>query len=148
MCNYLWNHHHDEYAWYVHETDRGVDWHKNWPTDVIVPRSQLPAEVFQPKPRVATHVRYRSDYAFATLKKISAYIDVGTCYSPPFPKTDALCLQHHDPMTTYWPEMHRFENTDWNYDDQQRAILKAHVARHMRFKHCHFVGNYSLDIPI
>lgn len=148
MCAYLWYNHRDEYTWYVHDTHPSADVDVVSPVPKQLPRSLLPKEVFKPKPRIATHARYRSDMVFiGKWNKTAALVQQGACYSPPFPKTDPYCTKNHDPLTTYWPEMHQFEFADWNHKEQHDEILAMHVERHKRIRHCMFEPDLRFNFP-
>lgn len=152
MCTYLWYHHRDEYKWYVHETNPELDWSSDPVNNFTLPISTFPMSMRQPKPRVATHARYRANdtvfFPKGQQSTVEDFIRVGNCYSPPFPKSDELCRRQYDPLTTYWPEMHQFDLTDWNPSYPREQLLRAHVARHYRIRHCNFTSDHRFDGPM
>lgn len=116
MCTYLFEFHRDEYVWYAHTEDPGWDGINPPPLpgqngDVSVYTPQM----YIPKPRIATHARYRGHHEpnfFKFPTNLVLLYQRGICLSPPFPRNEEEC---RNPATQtpiyygYYEEMHRYE---------------------------------------
>lgn len=144
LCTYLWYEKRDEYAWYVHDTDPSWDWH-NQVQGNVRDKSIFTPEMYYPKPRIASHVRYRTDKIFAGSGNkiaIKRLIDLGQCFSPPFPKpNNSFCKLNPstaDQENVIFDEMHKFELTNWVSITPFKDLLQAQRDRYHRIKDCPF----------
>jgi hypothetical protein len=146
MCTYLYYHHRDEYKWYVQIEQ--PDW------DGVTPptpygqdsnMSKFTPEMRKPKPRIATHVRYRgcprcSVLNFDANKHIIRYYNfllMGYCYGPPFPHNETKCQNETKPYDYYY-EMYNFEYIDYTKLNTGEDLSVASTARYERIKHCQY----------
>jgi len=74
MCTFLFHFHRDEYKWYVHSVDPSWDGKSPPPNEGQDGNvSMFTAEMFAPKPRIATHARYRTSPATPEVNNKSNY---------------------------------------------------------------------------
>eukprot|EP01036_Dinobryon_divergens_P033676 gene33676-43525_t len=101
MCTYLFQFHRDEYVWYVHPMVPTNWTGDNPPANYGQIRGFqnifTDANMFIPKPRIATHARYRSysDRYMGNIIKhrdhMNVLLQAGVCMSPPFPRSESIC---------------------------------------------------------
>ena len=148
FCSVLWTVKRDEYVWYVHSET--PDWDGKEPP----PRpgqsgnvSVFTAQMHLPKPRIATHTRYRTSpntpkekYPNIGLLKnrplYNLWLQSGYCESPPFPKLDAVCLNRTSVWQGYYHEMHAFEYFDWAKTQPLGALRAEFSKRQARIANC------------
>ena len=147
MCTYLFTFKRDEYKWYVHtETPGwdGIDPPPNPGQDGNL--SHFTPEMYLPKPRIATHTRYRVSKLtpkkeFPQIIKFRAKMNMlmqrGVCMSPPFPRVEAVC--DHTQRTIrdgYNHEMHAFDFFDMRKTNSNESLQLEYQKRHDRIKKC------------
>jgi hypothetical protein len=119
ICTYLFTFHRDEYKWYIHTTT--PDWDgKNPPPHAGQDGnlSMFTKEMYFPKPRVATHGRYRGRDEMNIMfneERLCYMFQRGICISPPLNKTDPveveICGGHYSTTPNfrdYFDEQYRF----------------------------------------
>ncbi len=171
MCTYLFNFKRDEYKWYAHPIVRS-DWDGSKPkanfhqiSNFSVFQSLLPS-VFDSKPRVATHARYRSFkgryMGNIILNRIhmNLLLQQGICLSPPlihestkynvtyFHRDHPICEEVEFAQKPpylgvrpvkelgYFEEMHIFEYYDWTNLVSSDHLKQQHDSRMIRIGHC------------
>jgi hypothetical protein len=171
MCTFLFNYHQDEYKWYAHPIVK-EDWDGKKPpanlyqnNDFSVFKDLQPA-VFQPKPRIATHARYRSFskryMGNIVLNRIhmNLVFQQGMCLSPPLITSSEKYTVTHthrdDPVCEhvefaqkpyaagmrtvkdvgYFEESHVFEYFDWTDTVSDKRLREEHNKRVDRIKDC------------
>mmetsp|Transcript_30410 Transcript_30410/g.43567 ORF Transcript_30410/g.43567 Transcript_30410/m.43567 type:complete len:440 (+) Transcript_30410:2-1321(+) len=145
MCTYLFHYHKEDYKWYVHtETPMwdGVNPAPLQGQDGNLSTLFTPS-MYLPKPRVATHARYRGKND----PKIVKYTEVlnflfqrGVCMSPPFPRTEKVCDETQQTVREgYFDEMHKFEYFDMTqikYNNTPEMLQHEFLMRYERIKNC------------
>ena len=86
-------------------------------------------EMYLPKPRIATHARYREvrrgePHIAKYIEQLNIVFQRGVCISPPFPKQEAVCQDDPTKVQGYYEEMHRFEFFWWD-KVQPQELLKS-----------------------
>lgn len=152
FCTYLFTYHRDDYTWYIHSetpTWDGINPPPRAGQDGNV--SMFTKEMYLPKPRIATHVRYRTSpntpvQEFPNISKyrnkMNMLMQRGVCMSPPFPKTESVCDGNQTFVVDgYNHEMHSFEYFDWRKVVSKEALVNEFNKRYERMKYC----NHSWD---
>jgi hypothetical protein len=141
MCTFLWNFHRDEYKWYVHSEMPSWDGHR----PSTRPKqdnnlAQFTKEMMFPKPRIATHARYRhkqhETLISSDINEMNKLLQKGVCMSPPFP-TNSICSRFSDlNVNGYNVDMHRFEFADWTKVNTKEVLQQAFNERKSRLINC------------
>ena len=139
FCAYLYKYKRDEYKWYVHtETP---DWNGKDPPPSVGQDGDLSIfqpEMYLPKPRIATHARYREvkrgePHIAKYIEQLNIVFQRGVCISPPFPKQEEICKE--DPTNTqgFYEEMHRFEFFWWDKLQKPADLKSEFDKRYLSF---------------
>lgn len=171
ICTFAFNYKREEYRWYAHPMVRH-DWDGTRPhpnafqiRDFSV-FDDLQPSVFEPKPRVATHGRYRSFtgryMGNIVLNRIhmNLLLQQGICLSPPLvkesPRYNSTHTHRDDPVCEhvtfaqkppfngirtvkelgYYEEQHIFEYFDWTNVVSSSLLKQQHDRRMTRIGHC------------
>jgi hypothetical protein len=151
MCALLFTHKRDEYKWYVHsETPSwdGINPQPNPGQDGNL--SIFSPDMYFPKPRIATHVRYRARHEPNIRREpalLNKLLQRGYCISPPLvkpPQHEVICNSTvrykfgNTNLQGYFEEMHRFEYFDWNCTSPSpyAQIKEAFRQRQERLQNC------------
>lgn len=172
ICTYLFHFHQDAYRWYAHPIVKH-NWDGTNPpanafqnNNVSLFKKLLPG-FFDPKPRIATHARYRSFKARymgnIILNRIhmNLVLQQGICLSPPLVSSSehykVTHLHRDDPLcenvtfaqkpyaqgirtvkeAMYYEEMHIFEFFDWTTIVPEKKLIHVHNERMARVQNCH-----------
>ena len=171
ICTYLFHFHQNEYKWYAHPIVKH-NWDGKSPpanayqnSNVSLFKNLLPS-FYDPKPRIATHARYRSFKARymgnIILNRIhmNLVLQQGICLSPPLISSSAnykvTHLHRDDPIcenvsfaqkpyvqgirtvkeAKYYEEMHIFEFFDWTSIVPDKKLIHTHNERMDRIRFC------------
>lgn len=148
MCTYIWTFHRDEYKWYIHSESPhwdGINPPPKEGQDGNV--SQFSLEMYRPKPRIATHARYRYCKNGAcptgqigwtntlTAANFKYLIEQGRCRSPPFSAdANATHSKCGIDQTKYWFELHNFEFINYAKFYEPEALDYETKIRYQRIK--------------
>lgn len=142
FCVYLFHYHHDEYVWYVHNVSPG------WSYDgafegMNTNNSIYTPEMFYPKPRVAIHGRYHAPLIYPGTDFFYELLKIGTCISPPFPKSNPVlqkgCFPYQseqDYQTRLFVDMYQFEKFGFYKAYDWKAMVDAVYNRHKLLASC------------
>lgn len=171
LCTYAFNYKRDQYKWYAHPIVR-KDWDGTKPApnlgqiNSFAVFDSLQPSIFEPKPRIATHARYRSFkgryMGNIVLNRIhmNLLLQQGICLSPPLVKEslrynsthihrdDSVCEHvefaqkppfngvHTVKELGYYEEQHIFEYFDWTDMVSTTQLRQQHDLRVRRISHC------------
>lgn len=173
FCTYLYQFHREDYTWYVHPMvdtnwrsgqNGGIKASKGMIHNFNLFKEFMPIQpqIFDPKPRIATHARYRS-YGARYMGQITAnrlhmnlLLQQGLCITPPLVKTANMTHWHRNndicehvifaekngarvrtvKEAGYYEEMHIFEYFDWTDRVPIEKLKKYYNDRIDRIKHC------------
>ena len=182
MCTYLFNFKQNEYKWYAHPMEP-INWNGIHPKkdkhemDYSHYRNKpgLP-DIFQPKPRIATHARYRGHHLRDILlhpAEMNRAMQLGICISPPLasyndqPSLFYTYVRSNNPICKsliaqgfrrgdfddsiarlgYYNEMWHFEGYDYQKMNTRESLQKEYAKRVNRIKNCqHHVPKGEVDI--
>jgi hypothetical protein len=104
-----------------------------------------------PKPRIASHVRYRLSHDFTGHPNATNLaLQEGVCFSPPFPKPYFACQfyeSEEDKHTEYYEELHQFEWNNFNRLNSISVLQQAGYDRYQRIKSCrHNFSSSEIDL--
>lgn len=144
MCTYLWNFHRDEYKWYVHSEMPSWDGkHPAGRPKQDTNLTQFTKEMMYPKPRIATHARYRhkqhETLINTDINEMNKLLQKGVCMSPPFPNNHPICTSFPDLNNGYNVDMHRFEFADWTKVNSREILKQAFNERKSRLINCNHI---------
>lgn len=147
FCSVLFAMKREEYKWYAHSETPTWDGvtpppHPGQSGNV----SAFTPQMLLPKPRIATHVRYRTTHKSAALfpnfalpkqrGQFNLMMQAGYCISPPLPKSEPVCLNQSSTHDGYHREMHYFEYFDWADVQPKEALQREFAQRQQRIANC------------
>ncbi len=141
MCNYLWYHHRNEYAWYVQEYEPGVPGQS--PGQVqSMEEAGIGPDMLYPKPRVSVHTNYH--FVGPSARVQWEILALGYCYDALATDSSAglhWCRRHNVTLGPHNIHMYHFELYSWLYHPK---VQKSFDERQVRRSKC--PRSLSLDL--
>jgi len=149
MCNYMWYHHRDEYAWHLQTVPNG-DWNgadvRDGQVDANYYHTEVKPEMKVPIPRTSVHLRYMIlkgvwyDSREPPKQEINEIVKEGLCYSAGFQYCPEQCKKWKQSAVQY--HLYSFEFYQWFWDSRCKAEQDKHyrnakelVDYHVKNKH-------------
>ncbi len=131
MCNYLWYHHRDEYAWHI----QLISMEDIEPQMVTEAEQKFGKSLLYPKPRVAIHSTYHYMRGLSS-KFFSGLMAVGYCYDARarnLKDEQEWCQNNNIRLPDVNPHMFKFEGEVWDYHPK---INESFQLRQQRLARC------------
>ena len=147
MCNYMWYHHRNEYAWHLQYVKF------THPLKASVPNEYFFTEVKPyektPHPRSSQHIRHYMlngkymDYKDPSKRFVNDTFVEGLCYSFGFRLCDDLCTGYN--ATRIHANLFNFENYDWLWDSRCMEKQMEHYRNvsHLFNKNFFHLGSHE-----